>query len=197
MPQIIISIGREFGSGGRIIAEELAKRLNLPIYDRHLITEIANKTGMSTADIEKLDEAPKSRLTSRRVRGFSNSIEDNIAEMQFNFIRQKAESGESFVVVGRCAESKLRDFNCLVSLFIIGDMEAKIKRIMEIYEMDREEAEGFITKKDRKRKRYHNYHVNMHWGDSRLYDLTVNSSRLGIEKTTDFLENYIKARMSK
>ncbi len=197
MPQIIISIGREFGSGGRIIAEELAKRLNLPIYDRHLITEIANKTGMSTADIEKLDEAPKSRLTSRRVRGFSNSIEDNIAEMQFNFIRQKAESGESFVVVGRCAESKLRDFNCLVSLFIIGDMEAKIKRIMEIYEMDREEAEDFITKKDRKRKRYHNYHVNMHWGDSRLYDLTVNSSRLGIEKTTDFLENYIKARMSK
>ncbi len=140
MPQIIISIGREFGSGGRIIAEELAKRLNLPIYDRHLITEIANKTGMSTADIEKLDEAPKSRLTSRRVRGFSNSIEDNIAEMQFNFIRQKAESGESFVVVGRCAESKLRDFNCLVSLFIIGDMEAKIKRIMEIYEMDREES---------------------------------------------------------
>ena len=197
MPQIIISIGREFGSGGRIIAEELAKRLNLPIYDRHLITEIANKTGMSTADIEKLDEAPKSRLTSRRVRGFSNSIEDNIAEMQFNFIRQKAESGESFVVVGRCAESKLRDFNCLVSLFIIGDMEAKIKRIMEIYEKDREEAEDFITKKDRKRKRYHNYHVNMHWGDSRLYDLTVNSSRLGIEKTTDFLENYIKARMSK
>ncbi|MDE5937211.1 MAG: cytidylate kinase-like family protein, partial [Ruminococcus sp.] len=156
-----------------------------------------NKTGMSAADIEKLDEAPKSRLTSRRVRGFSNSIEDNIAEMQFNFIRQKAESGESFIVVGRCAESKLRDFNCLVSLFIIGDMEAKIKRIMEVYEMDREEAEDFITKKDRKRKRYHNYHVNMHWGDSRLYDLTVNSSRLGIEKTTDFLENYIKARMSK
>lgn len=197
MPQIIISVGREFGSGGRIIAEELAKRFNFPIYDRHLITEIANKTGMSAADIEKLDEAPKSRLTSRRVRGFSNSIEDNIAEMQFNFIRQKAESGESFVVVGRCAESKLRDFNCLVSLFIIGDMEAKIKRIMEVYEMDRKEAEDFITKKDRKRKRYHNYHVNMHWGDSRLYDLTVNSSRLGIEKTTDFLENYIKARMSK
>ena len=113
MSQIIISVGREFGSGGRSIAEELAKRFNLPIYDRHLIEEIANKTGMTAEQIEKHDEAPKSRLTSRRVRGYSNSIEDNIAEMQFEFIRKKAESGESFVVVGRCSESKLRDFDCL------------------------------------------------------------------------------------
>ncbi len=194
MSQIIISVGREFGSGGRIIAEELAKRFELPIYDRHLITEIAAKTGMTASDIEKLDEAPKSRLTSRRVRGFSNSIEDNIAEMQFDFIRKKAESGESFIVVGRCSESKLRDFDCLCSLFIIGDMEAKIKRIMELYEMSESEAKSFIEKKDKKRKRYHNYHVGLHWGDSRLYDLTVNSSRLGIKKTVDFLESYIRVR---
>lgn len=197
MSQIIISVGREFGSGGRVIAEELAKRFSLPIYDRHLITEIAEKTGMTAREIEMLDETPISRLTSRRVRGFSNSIEDNIAELQFNFIRQKAAEGESFVVVGRCSESKLRDFDSLVSLFVIGDMEEKIKRIMEIYEMSSSEAEAFIKKKDKKRKRYHNYHVGMHWGDSRLYDLTVNSSRLGIEKTIDFLEDYIKARMSK
>lgn len=197
MSQIIISVGREFGSGGRSIAEELAKRFNIPIYDRHLIEEIANKTGMTAEQIEKHDEAPKSRLTSRRVRGYSNSIEDNIAEMQFEFIRKKAESGESFVVVGRCSESKLRDFDCLCSLFIIGDMDAKIKRIIELYNMNEEEAKNFIEKKDKKRKRYHNYHVKLHWGDSRLYDLTVNSSRLGIDKTIDFLENYIKARMAK
>lgn len=197
MSQIIISVGREFGSGGRYIAEELAKRFNLPIYDRHLIEEIANKTGMTAEQIEKHDEAPKSRLTSRRVRGYSNSIEDNIAEMQFEFIRKKAESGESFVVVGRCSESKLRDFDCLCSLFIIGDMDAKIKRIMELYNMNEEEAKNFIEKKDKKRKRYHNYHVKLHWGDSRLYDLTVNSSRLGIDKTINFLEDYIKARMAK
>ncbi len=194
MSQIIISVGREFGSGGRVIAEELAKRFDLPIYDRHLITEIAEKTGMTASDVEKLDEAPKSRLTSRRVRGFSNSIEDNIAEMQFDFIRKKAESGESFVVVGRCSESKLRDFDCLCSLFIIGDMDSKIKRVMDVYEMSESEAKSFIDKKDKKRKRYHNYHVGLHWGDSRLYDLTVNSSRLGIKKTVDFLESYIKAR---
>lgn len=195
MSQIIISVGREFGSGGRAIAEQLAERLGLPLYDRHLITEIANKTGMSASDIEKLDEAPKSRLTSRRVRGFSNSIEDNIAEMQFDFIRKKAESGESFVVVGRCSESKLRDFDCLVSLFILGDKKEKIKRIMKLYEMDEAEAFDLMEKKDKKRKRYHNYHIKLHWGDSRLYDLSVNSSRLGIEKTVDVLEQYIRARM--
>lgn len=196
MSQIIISIGREFGSGGHYIADELAKRFNLPIYDRHLITEIADKTGIPAEEIAKLDEAPKSRFTSRRVRGYSNSIEDNIAEMQFDFIRKKAESGESFVVVGRCSESKLRDFDCLCSLFIIGDMESKIKRVMDVYNMSESEAESFIEKKDKKRKRYHNYHVKLHWGDSRLYDLTINSNRLGIEKTIDFLEEYIKARMA-
>ena len=197
MSQIIISVGREFGSAGHEIAEELAKRFDLPIYDRHLITEIANRTGMSAEQIANHDEAPKTRILSRTVRGYSNSIEDNIAEMQFDFIRKKAESGESFVVVGRCAESKLRDFDCLCSLFIIGDMPCKIKRIMELYNMNESEAEDFIEKKDKKRKRYHNYHVKLHWGDSRLYDLTVNSSRLGIEKTIDFLECYIKARMGK
>ena len=116
--------------------------------------------------------------------------------MQFDFLRKKAESGESFVVVGRCSESKLRDFDGLVSLFIIGDMDEKIKRITKLYEMSESEAKLFIEKKDKKRKRYHNYHVGLHWGDSRLYDLTVNSSRLGIDKTIDFLEDYVKARIN-
>lgn len=195
MSQLIISVGREFGSGGRVIAEALAKRFDIPIYDRHLITEIADKTGMSPEEIEKLNEAPNSRLISRRVRGFSNSIEDNVAEMQFDFIRKKAESGESFVVVGRCSETKLKEFKGLVSLFILGDMDAKIKRVMEVYEMDEHDAKSFIEKKDKKRKRYHNYHVGMHWGDSRLYDLSINSTRLGIEGTIDYLEKYIRARM--
>lgn len=197
MSQVIISVGREFGSGGRVIAEALAERLQLPIYDRHLISEIAEKTGMTNEEIEKYNEVPKSRLISRKVRGYSNSIEDNIAEMQFDFIEKKAASGESFVVVGRCSETKLKKYEGLVSFFILGDMDCKVKRVMEIYEMNEADAKSFIEKKDKKRKRYHNYHVGMHWGDSRLYDLSVNSSRLGIEGTIDFLESYIKARMAK
>ena len=196
MSQVIISVGREFGSGGRVIAEALANRFNIPIYDRHLITEIANKTGLTPEEIERYNEKPKNHLLSRRVNGYSNSIEDNVAEMQFNFLREKAASGESFVVVGRCSETKLRDFKCLISLFVLGDMDEKIKRVMNVYELSEDKAKAFIDKKDRKRKRYHNYHCEGHWGDSRLYDLSVNSSRLGIDGTVDLLEDYIKARMS-
>lgn len=194
MEQLIISVGREFGSGGRVIAEELSKRFDIPIYDRHLITEIAEKTGLAPEEIEKYNENPKHKLLSRTVRGYSNSIEDNIAEMQFNFIREKAENGESFVVVGRCSETKLRKFPSLVSLFILADMDAKIKRVMELYELSEDKARAFIDKKDRKRKRYHNYHCSGHWGDSRLYDLSINSSRLGIAGTVECLVSYIKAR---
>ena len=195
MSQVIISVGREFGSGGRVIAEALANRFNIPIYDRHLITEIANKTGLTPEEIERYNEKPKNHLLSRRVNGYSYSIEDNVAEMQFNFLREKAASGESFVVVGRCSETKLRDFKCLISLFVLGDMDEKIKRVMNVYELSEDKAKAFIDKKDRKRKRYHNYHCEGHWGDSRLYDLSVNSSRLGIDGTVDLLEDYIKARM--
>ena len=194
MSQLIISVGREFGSAGRLIAEELAKRFNIPLYDRHLITEIANKTGLSTEEIERYNENPKTLILSRSVRGFSNSIEDNIAEMQFEFIDKKAQSGESFVVVGRCSETKLKKYPALVSLFILGDMSEKIKRVMQVYELSEDEAKKLIEKKDKKRKRYHNYHCSGHWGDSRLYDLCINSSRLGIEGTIDSLEAYVKAR---
>ena len=183
MSQLIISVGREFGSAGRAIAEELAKRFNIPVYDRHLITEIANKTGLTTEEIEKYNENPKHLIFSRSVRGYSNSIEDNIAEMQFDFI-------------GRCSETILKDYESLVSLFILGDMEEKVKRVMKVYELSEDDAKRLIEKKDKKRKRYHNYHCSGHWGDSRLYDLSINSSCLGVDGTTDALEAYIKARVN-
>ena len=194
MSQIIISVGREFGSGGRVIAEALAERFNIPIYDRHLITEIAERTGLTPEEIEKYNENPKKKIISRRVRGYSNSIEDNIAEMQFNFLKEKSDSGESFVVVGRCSETKLKYNPALVSLFVLADMDAKIKRVMEVYELSEEDAKEFIRKKDKKRKRYHNYHCSGHWGDSRLYDICINSTCLGLDKTVAYLENYIRAR---
>ena len=194
MSQLIISVGREFGSGGRIIAETLAEKFGIPVYDRHLITEIAEKTGLTPEEVEKYNENPKKRILSRSVRGYSNSIEDSIAEMQFKFLREKAEQGESFVVVGRCSETILRDFDSLVSVFVLADKECKVKRVMEVYELGEQEAKELIVKKDKKRKRYHNYHCSGHWGDSRLYDICINSSRLGIEKTADCLESYIRER---
>lgn len=197
MSQIIISVGREFGSGGRVIAEKLSERFNLPLYDRHLITEIAEKMGMTFEAVEKYNETPKNVFVSRRVKGYSNSIEDNIAEMQFNVMEEKAKSGESFVVVGRCSETKLKKYPGLISFFILGDMDKKIERVMDVYGLDEDDATRFILKKDKKRKRYHNYHCQGKWGDSRLYDFSINSSKLGIDETVDVIEGYIRARMAK
>lgn len=193
--QLIIVVSREFGSGGHLIAENLAKRFELPLYDKNILREIAVEKEVSVENLEKYDEIPKRPLFSRRVNGYSNSPEENIANMQFEYLKRKAEEGESFVVVGRCAESVLTDYSCMIPIFILGDMECKITRTMEVDHLSRKEAEARILRQDRKRKEYHNYYCTGKWGDSRNYDITINSSRLGIEKTTDILEKYIREKM--
>ena len=110
--QIIISIGREYGSGGHEIASRLAEKFNLNLYDSNLLQEVANEHGMNAENLTPYDELQKSPVISRTVRGFSNSNEKNVAEMQFNFLKKKAKDGESFVVVGRCAEEVLKEFSC-------------------------------------------------------------------------------------
>jgi cytidylate kinase len=116
--------------------------------------------------------------------------------MQFEFLKEKAAMGESFVIVGRCSESVLKDCPALISIFVLADMQCKVDRIKKLHNLSTQEAEQMIAKYDKKRKSYHNYYCTIKWGDSRNYDLSVNSSRLGIEKTIDFLEEYVKARMN-
>ena len=192
--QTIISIGREYGSGGHAIAEELAKRLGLKLYDHNILDEVAREKGVDPETLRKYDEKPHKLFLSRSAKGYHSSAEVNVAYMQFDYLKKKAEKGESFIVVGRCAEGIFEGNPALISFFVLADTDAKIKRIMEVYELSKDEAIEFIRKKDKKRKRYHNYHCSGHWGDSRLYDLCINSTRLGIEKTVDYLESYIKAR---
>lgn len=194
--QLIISVGREFGSGGHRIAEELAKRFGIKLYDNNLLIEIAKKHDGDGELLKAFDEAPKSRILSRTVRGYNNSPEDVIAQMQFEYMKERAEAGESFVIVGRCAETVLKDNPALVSVFVLGDYDKKLKRITEKYNISEKEAKSLIKSADKKRKSYHNYHCELHWGDSRLYDISINSGKLGIDKTTDILETYIKARIS-
>ena len=193
--QLIISMGREFGSGGHIIAIKLAARFSLPIYDYNLLTEVAGETNLDAKKIEKYDEIPRNFFNSRTVRGFSNSPEETVANMQFDFIRKKAAEGESFVVVGRCAEEILREYPGLVSIFVLADMDWKIERIAEYEKISYAEAEAMIKKYNKKRKAYHNYYCQWKWGDSRNYDISINSSKLGIDETTDMLEAYIKSRI--
>ena len=196
MAQTIISVSREFGSGGHIIAEQIAKDHGLKFYDRHLLDDIAAENNMNAAVLEKYDEKPRNAFLSRRVSGFSNSMEEILAEMQFDYIRKKADSGESFVIVGRCAESVLSGHKGLISIFVVGDDEAKIKRVEKVYGLNTSEAILKMKRHDKKRRQYHNRHSSFRWGDSRNYDLCINSSKLGLDKTADALEDYIRARIS-
>lgn len=192
--QLIISLGREFGSGGHIIAQQLAERYKIPLYDSNLLRDVAVEKEMNAEKLQKYDENPKNVLFTRTVRGYSSSPEENIARMQFDYLKSKADAGESFVIVGRCAESVLKGNPNLISIFILGDMEQKIVRTMERNNISREKAQKLIEQQDRKRKTYHNHYCDGKWGDSRNYDLSINSSKLGLDETTRIIAEYIDSR---
>lgn len=194
--QVIISVSREFGSGGHVIAQMLADRFGLPLYDSNLLQEIADQKNLDVQNLRKYDEKPKIKLFSRNVQGYSNSPEENIANIQFDFIRGKADKGESFVIVGRCSEEVLKNYPCMLSVFILGDMDKKIERIAKLHDVSANKAESMIVLNNKKRKMYHNHYCKGKWGDSRNYELSVNSSKLGLEKTADFIESYIRERIA-
>lgn len=193
--QIMISISREFGSGGRQIAEKVAEDLGLPLYDRNLLDAIAEEKDINAEHLQKFDEKPKNRILSRNVSGHSNSMEEHIVRMQFEYLQKKADSGESFVVLGRCAETALKGREGLVSVFILGDREEKLVHVKDKYQLSDTEATLKMVRHDKKRKAYHNQYSDFKWGDSRGYDLCINSTRLGIEKTAAMIENYVKERI--
>lgn len=194
--QMIISLSREFGSGGHEIAEKLAKHYQLQLLDHNLLDELAQEKELDVQHLKGLDEKHKNPFASRTVRGLSSSPEENLYLLQFDYLRKKAEAGESFVIVGRCSESILKDYDGLVSIFVLGDPEKKIQRIMEKYNLDEKQSEKMIVEKEKKRKRYHNSMCQGKWGDSRNYDLSINSSRLGIEGTKEMLIDYIDKRQT-
>jgi len=194
MAQLIIAISREFGSGGHEIATKIAEKLDIPMYDRNMLDHMAEKNNMDAEQLHKFDEHRRIHGLTRTVRGYSSSPEEHIANLQFDFIKEKAASGESFVVVGRCAEDILKGNPGLISIFIRGDMPAKIERVEKLYNLSEADAKYKILRHDKKRKQYHNYYCNVKWGDSRNYDLCVNSSKTPIDTTVEMLVQYIKVR---
>lgn len=194
MKQVIISIGREFGSAGHEIAQRLAEHYNFKLYDKNLLKEIANEKNLDSEELEEFDEKFRNKFLYRTVKNMNSSPEDNVAQIQFNYLKDKARSGESFVVVGRCSETILKEFPALISIFITGDMESKLERIERLYHLTGKEARNFIYENNTKRKLYHNSHCKNTWGDSRNYDLMMNSSKLGLDGSVDMLIKYIDAR---
>ena len=192
---LIITIGREFGSGGHIIGERLAEYYDIPLYDRDLLKKVSEENDIEYEEIEEYEEKPVNVFLSRTVHGFSSSLQDAIAHLEFDFIQEHADLGESFVVVGRCAEEVLKDYDNAIKIFVLGDYDAKVRQIMWQFSLSTEDAEDLIRDTDKKRKSYHNHFCETKWGDSRNYDISINSSRFGIEGTADFLKTYIDLRL--
>ena len=185
--QLIISISREFGSGGHDIAKKLSEELDIKFYDKNILDEIV-KANSSAEQLKDYDEMPDSFFGKKFGK---KAAEQALARMQFDFIHKRAELGESFVVVGRCSDVVLGDFDGLFSFFVRGNRKAKIKRVMKKYGLSENDAAALMDLNDKQRKQYHNQYADYKWGDSRAYDICINSSRLGVDKTAAMLLDYI------
>lgn len=193
--QIIITMGREHGSGGHYIADMIARALGIKLYDKDSIESEIVSEGYSEELIRRMDEKPVNFFASRRIGRFSNSLEVNVAEKTFAMLRSKAAEGESFVVIGRCGEQVLENNPNCISIFICGDPQFKLNRVMNKLGLNAEQAIEEIRNVDRSRKNYHNYYCDTKWGDARGYDLTVKSNVLGCERTAEMLVGYIRSFM--
>ncbi len=192
--QLIISVGREYGSGGHEIAEKLANHYGIQLLDHNLLDEIAAKKNVKMDHLRTLDEKHKNPLSSRTVRGYSSSPEENLLYLQFDYLRDKADAGDSFVIVGRCSETILKQYESMISIFILADREKRIERIMRLYHLSESDAAKKICEKDTSRRRYHNSFCVGKWGDCRNYDVSLNSSKLGIDGSVKLLTEYIDRR---
>ena len=193
--QIIIALGREHGSGGHYIADMIAKEFGIKLYDKDSIEAEIVSDGYSEELIRKMDEKPVNFFASRRIGKYSNSLEVNVAEKTFAMLRDKAANGESFLIIGRCGDQVLKGNPNMLSIFICGNHQFKLGRIMEKLNLDTEQAIEEIRNVDRSRKNYHNYYCDTKWGDARGYDLTVKSNVLGCERTAEMLVGYIRSFM--
>lgn len=190
--QVIITIGREYGSAGHYIAGKLAQKLGYALYDKKFFIECNDQIGYSKEIMEKYDEKPVNRFFGKRVRNHTNCIESHVQQKVEEFILKNASSGESFVIVGRCSDQILRDNPNTIKIFITGNKEEKIHRIMEVYNLSREKAIDKIKRHDKKRKSYHNTYSDIKWGDSRGYDMCINSGTIGVDQSVDLIVKYVE-----
>jgi len=199
--KLIITVDREFGSGGHEVAKRLAERFGISFYDDEIINKAAEKTGYHAEYIRSNDEkAPDYSVTSifPGIDVFSPSPYDKIQAEEFKLIKEIA-AGESCVIVGRAADYILHDERH-VSIFIFAPFEERIKRIaIKNPEMadDKSRLEKFVKQTDRQRRRYYEFYTDNKWGGRNVYDLLINTSRAGVEGAVDIIEAYIRGGKDK
>lgn len=198
MANQIYTIGREFGSGGQYVGEELAKRLGIKLYDKELLQQAAKDSGFCEEIFENHDEKPTNSflyslvMDTYSVNGYSTAsfldmpLNHKVFLAQFETIKKIAER-ESCVIVGRCADYALADHPDCINTFIKADMSFRIKMISKRANITENKAKDMIQKQDKQRASYYNYYTSKKWGDSKSYDLCLDSSKLGIDGCVDMI----------
>lgn len=185
MDKKIITISREFGSGGRFIGEEVAKKLGFACYDKNIIGQIAEKSGLAPEYIrESAELSPKKGLFAYAFAGrdiTGKSVEDLVYETQRKVILELTEK-ESCVIIGRNADFILKDRDDVLNVFIYGDLPEKVERICRLYHVSEQEAVRMMTDIDKRRMTNYNFYTDQKWGKASNYTLCLNSSQLGYDR---------------
>lgn len=204
MNRLVVSLGRQFGSGGREVAKKLAEKLELDYLDKELLTVASEKSGVSLAMLERADEKPLSafaysaHIPLNMYAGIYNVpvmgsafSDDKLFAIQADAIRSEAAS-KNCVIVGRCSDYILSGLGCMISVFVHADMDFRISRVCDIYEVSEKEAIKQIKTIDKKRAAYYEFYTGKKWGDAAGYHLCLDVSKLGTEKTVDAICSYIE-----
>ncbi len=193
----IIAIGRQYGSGGRYIAQELAKKLNIGFYDNALLEKVAQDSGLCVDFIKSNEEKKDSVFSFLGIHDSTSYLTSTqrVALAQFDTIEKIAQSGESCVIVGRCADYVLRNYPSLISVFICAPIKDRVTRATTYYGLDDKKATEAIKKMDKKRASYYNYFTDKNWGEAESYDLCINSS-IGIDQTVQVIADFVNTKVN-
>ena len=195
MAKRIITISREFGSGGRFIGEEVAKKLGIAYYDKDIINQIAEESGLSPDYIQESAElSPKKGILAYALAGrdiTGKSVEDMVYEVQRKVILELAEK-EPCVIIGRNADFILKDRDDMLNVFIHGNMPEKMKRICQLYNVSEQDAVKMMTDTDKRRMTNYNFYTDQRWGKASNYTLCLNSSQLGYDKCEEIIMECVK-----
>ena len=195
----IITIGRQFGSGGKEVGIRVAKELGIPFYDKEVLQEAAKKSGLCEKIFENFDERPKSLLYSIAMdsymfalpgAGAGDSLEQQVYLATFNTIRHIAEQGPC-VIIGRSADYALADNPNLLSLFICAPLEDRVQRVAKRQNLTPDKARQLILKTDKRRASYYEYYSSQKWGAVDSYDFCINSSYLGLSRTVELIQTMV------
>lgn len=201
---IIITIARQFGSGGHEIGRRLAKRLNMPLYDKELITHAAEESGLSEDVLKYFDEKPTNSLLYSLSTGsyslndggvvnYSLPVNQQVFQAQFDAIRSLAKKS-SCIIVGRCADYVLEHHEGVISVFIYADLQDRMARVAEYDNISLPEAKNRVAKSDKRRANYYNFYSGKKWGVAGTYDLCINTSTIGYDNAVELIAKFVEMK---